>query len=140
MMIEDLNRDMEDAILIAAFFDLTEGRFTNVLSGKRLRVVVALLSQLRDEFTSGKRKVTSYGGLPNEIFLEFMTTKNLDRQNISMLTILKQAGFKKEDIKTHFLDKLLPQYRKKSKFTPEQIRGLENSVIKALDEVFPTLN
>ena len=140
MMIEDLSRDQKDAMLTAVFIDLTEGRFTDVLSGRKLKFVVGLLGQLRDEFMRGKRKVTSYGGLPNEIFLEFVTTKNLDRQNISMLTILKQAGFKKEDIKTHFLDKLLPQYRKKSKFTPEQIRGLENSVIKALDEVFPTLN
>ena len=140
MMIEDLNRDREDAILTAAFFDLTEGRFTNVLSGKRLRVVVALLSQLRDEFTSGKRKVTSYGGLPNEIFLEFMTTKNLDRQNATMFTMLKQAGFDKPSIEKYFLEELMPKYRDTLHFPPERITTIKESVTKALDEVFPTLN
>lgn len=119
---------------------LVNGEFSGALIDHGLPFAVPFLSSIRDEFKRGRRKIESHGRIPNEVFLEFMTTNSLDRQNISMFTILKQAGFQEADIENHFLKELIPQYKSKLKFSDEQIEVLTNSITTALRKVFPTLN
>lgn len=138
-MTESLDNNFEKIIEWASD-QLSKGEFAVVLSGEKLNFAVNLLSDIKDRFMRKGKIIESQFTVPNEIFLEFVTTRDLDRQNICMFNMLKQAGFQEADIRTYCIQELLPKYKEKLKFSDEKIEGIANSIKKALKEVFPTLN
>ena len=116
---------------------LMKGEFRVVLAGEKLDFAVNLLTELKER---GKRRMESPLRVPGETFSEFIITDDIDRQNISMFTMLKEADFGKEAIREYFDKLLIDKYAGQLRWSVEKIAVMKASVTKALDEVFPTLN